>query len=125
MHRDHVGVGITARPEITELLMVQAVEKIFDHAHGGGRILEVDAAAEAGPVGGLGVLDGVAAAICQQREQDREGGPDVLGAMATIVSGVFSGLYVRWQQRIYGYIRRGQWHPGVLRVRDPRLGVAS
>jgi hypothetical protein len=42
------------------------------------------------------------------------------GAMAAIVSGVFSGLYVRWQQRMYGYIRRNQWHPGVLRARDPR-----
>ena len=47
------------------------------------------------------------------------------GAMAAIVSGCFSALYVRWQQRMYGYIRRNQWHPGVLRVRDPRLGVAS
>ena len=45
------------------------------------------------------------------------------GAMAAIVSGVFSALYVRWQQRFYGYIRRGVWYPGVLRVRDPRLGV--
>lgn len=42
------------------------------------------------------------------------------GAMAAIVSGVCSALYVRWQQRAYGYIRRNQWHPGVLRVRDPR-----
>lgn len=47
------------------------------------------------------------------------------GAMAAIVSGVFSGLYVRWQQRMYGYIRRNQWYPGVLRVRDPRLGAMS
>ena len=42
------------------------------------------------------------------------------GAMAAVVSGVFSALYVRWQQRAYGYIRRNQWHPGVLRARDPR-----
>lgn len=42
------------------------------------------------------------------------------GAMAAIVSGVCSVLYVRWQQRAYGYIRRNQWHPGVLRTRDPR-----
>ena len=42
------------------------------------------------------------------------------GAMAAIVSGVCSALYVRWQQRAYGYIRRNQWHPGVLRARDPR-----
>ena len=46
------------------------------------------------------------------------------GAMAAIVSGVFSALYVRWQQRFYGYIRRGVWYPGVLRGQDPRLGVA-
>jgi hypothetical protein len=42
------------------------------------------------------------------------------GAMAAVLSGVFSALYVRWQQRAYGYIRRNQWHPGVLRARDPR-----
>ena len=42
------------------------------------------------------------------------------GAMAAIVSGICSALYVRWQQRMYGYIRRNQWHPGVLRARDPR-----
>ena len=42
------------------------------------------------------------------------------GAMAAIVSGVCSALYVRWQQRAYGFIRRNQWHPGVLRTRDPR-----
>jgi hypothetical protein len=47
------------------------------------------------------------------------------GAMAAIVSGVFSALYVRYQQRFYGYIRRGIWHPGVFRVVDPRLGVKS
>ena len=43
------------------------------------------------------------------------------GAMAAIVSGVFSALYVRYQQRFYGYIRKNQWYPGVLRTRDPRL----
>ncbi len=42
------------------------------------------------------------------------------GAMAAIVSGVCSALYVRWQQRLYGFIRRNQWHPGALRTRDPR-----
>ena len=47
------------------------------------------------------------------------------GAMAAIVSGCFSALYVRWQQRMYGFIRRGEWHPGVLRARDPRLGATS
>jgi hypothetical protein len=46
------------------------------------------------------------------------------GAMAAIVSGVFSALYVRWQQRFYGYIRKGVWYPGVFRGQDPRLGVA-
>ena len=47
------------------------------------------------------------------------------GAMAAIVSGVCSALYVRWQQRWYGYLRHGTWYPGVLRARDPRLGAAS
>lgn len=47
------------------------------------------------------------------------------GAMAACVSGVMSALYVKWQQRFYGYIRRGVWHPGMLRTRDPRAGVAS
>lgn len=42
------------------------------------------------------------------------------GAMAAIVSAVFSALYVRFQQRIYGCIRKGRWYPGVLRQRDPR-----
>lgn len=42
------------------------------------------------------------------------------GAMAAIVSGVFSALYVRYQQRFYGYIRRGVWYPGVFRAVDPR-----
>jgi hypothetical protein len=42
------------------------------------------------------------------------------GAMAAIVSGVFSALYVRWQQRLYGCIRKGEWHPGALRTEDPR-----
>ena len=47
------------------------------------------------------------------------------GAMAAIVSGVFSALYVRWQQRFYGYIRKNQWYPGVFRTRDPRSGVTT
>jgi len=46
------------------------------------------------------------------------------GAMAAIVSGCCSALYVRWQQHLRGYIRHGIWHPGVLRARDPRLGAA-
>ena len=47
------------------------------------------------------------------------------GAMAAIVSGVFSALYVRYQQRFYGFIRNNTWHPGVFRARDPRLGGNS
>ena len=47
------------------------------------------------------------------------------GAMAAVVSGVFSALYVRIHRRWYGYIRKNHWYPGVLRVRDPRLGVTS
>ncbi|MEP7216431.1 MAG: hypothetical protein ABI782_09265 [Anaerolineaceae bacterium] len=47
------------------------------------------------------------------------------GAMAAIVSGVCSALYVRWQQRMYGYLRKGQWYPGALRARDPRVGGVS
>ena len=47
------------------------------------------------------------------------------GAMAAIVSGCFSAIYVRWQQRMYGFIRRSQWHPGVLRATDPRLAGAA
>jgi hypothetical protein len=46
------------------------------------------------------------------------------GAMAAIVSGCFSALYVRWQQRMHGYIRKGVWYPGVLRATDPRMGVS-
>ena len=42
------------------------------------------------------------------------------GAMAAIVSGVCSALYVRWQRHMHGYIRGNHWHPGVLRTRDPR-----
>ena len=42
------------------------------------------------------------------------------GAMAAIVSGCFSALYVRFQQRWYGFIRKGIWYPGVMRRNDPR-----
>lgn len=42
------------------------------------------------------------------------------GAMAAIVSGCFSALYVRFQQRCYGFIRKGIWYPGVMRRNDPR-----
>jgi len=44
------------------------------------------------------------------------------GAMAAIVSGIFSALYVRISQRLHGYIRAGVWHPGAVQLRDPRLG---
>ena len=42
------------------------------------------------------------------------------GAMAAIVSGCMSAIYVRYQQRMHGFIRRNQWFPGVLRRADPR-----
>lgn len=42
------------------------------------------------------------------------------GAMAAVVSGVFSALYVRLQRRMFGYIKRGQWYPGRFRTEDPR-----
>jgi hypothetical protein len=42
------------------------------------------------------------------------------GAMAAIVSGVMSALYVRYQQRMYGYIRRNVFYPGIFRAVDPR-----
>jgi hypothetical protein len=43
------------------------------------------------------------------------------GAMAAVVSGVFSGIYVKINRRLYGYIKNNLWHAGVLRLRDPRL----
>lgn len=42
------------------------------------------------------------------------------GAMAAIVSGCFSALYVRFSRRWYGYIKNNVWYPGVLRRDDPR-----
>lgn len=42
------------------------------------------------------------------------------GAMAAIVSGCISAVYVRMQQRFKGYIRGGVWYPGVFRSQDPR-----
>ena len=42
------------------------------------------------------------------------------GAMAAIASGVFSALYVRVARRLYGYLKHGVWHPGALRLKDPR-----
>ena len=47
------------------------------------------------------------------------------GAMAAVVSGVFSALYVRTSQLWFGYIKRNAWHPGILRATDPRHGVKA
>ncbi len=44
------------------------------------------------------------------------------GAMAAIVSGVLSAVYVRYQRHMYGCIKKNQWYPGVLRHADPREG---
>jgi hypothetical protein len=43
------------------------------------------------------------------------------GAMAAVMSGVFSGLYVKINRRLYGYIKRGVWFPGAVRRNDPRI----
>jgi hypothetical protein len=43
------------------------------------------------------------------------------GAMAAIASGVFSALYVRYQRKINGYIKRGVWFPGSFKTCDPRI----
>ena len=43
------------------------------------------------------------------------------GAMAAIVSGICSAIYVRYQQRMKGYIRNNEWYPGVFRKNDPRI----
>ena len=48
-----------------------------------------------------------------------------LNAAWAIVSGVFSALYVRYQQRMYGYIRRNVFYPGVFCARDPRIGART
>jgi len=45
------------------------------------------------------------------------------GAMAAIVSGVFSALYVKCQRRWNGYIKGGVWIPGRFRKYDPRRYV--
>ena len=50
VHANHMGVGIAARSAITELLVVQSIEEILDHAHGGGRVFEVSASTEARPI---------------------------------------------------------------------------
>ncbi len=43
------------------------------------------------------------------------------GAMAAIVSGVFSALYVKAARTLYGYTSKGVWHPGKFRTSDPRI----
>ena len=85
VHCDDVGIGIAARPMITKLTIVEAIKKIFDHAHGGSPGHEVDASAKLRPIRGPGVLDRVVATFSQEREQDREGGPGVLGAMSMMI----------------------------------------
>ena len=47
------------------------------------------------------------------------------GAMAAVGSGVCSAIFVRYQRRMYGYIRRGQWYPGIFRHDDPRQGLKT
>jgi hypothetical protein len=46
------------------------------------------------------------------------------GAMAAVMSGVFSALYFRIQRKLYGCIKNGVWHPGSLRKLDPRKDAA-
>jgi hypothetical protein len=48
-------------------------------------------------------------------------GGSAQGAMAAIMSGVFSALYVRIARRLYGFIKAGTWYPGALRYNDPRI----
>lgn len=43
------------------------------------------------------------------------------GAMAAIVSGVFSALYFKGVRYYSGYIRRNVWYPGMFRKHDPRI----
>lgn len=48
-------------------------------------------------------------------------GGSAQGAMAAVISGVFSAIYVKVQRNLYGYIKKGVWYPGKLRLSDPRL----
>ncbi len=85
VHRDDVRIGVAAQPMITKLTIVEAIEKIFDHAHRGTPGHEVDASAKLRPIRAPGILDRVVATFSQEREQDREGGSGVLGTMAAAV----------------------------------------
>lgn len=42
------------------------------------------------------------------------------GAMAAVISGVFSAIYVRIDRRMRGYIDSDGWHPGHFGLNDPR-----
>lgn len=42
------------------------------------------------------------------------------GAMAAIVSGVFSAIAVRIFRRMFGYIRGKEFFPGMFQLTDPR-----
>jgi hypothetical protein len=48
-------------------------------------------------------------------------GGSAQGAMAAVMSGVFSALYVKINRKMYGYIKKDVWYPGAIRQRDPRL----
>ena len=48
-------------------------------------------------------------------------GGSAQGAMAAVISGVFSAVYCRIARRWYGYLHNGVWHPGVKQFNDPRL----
>jgi hypothetical protein len=48
-------------------------------------------------------------------------GGSAVGAMAAVVSGIFSGLFFRCTRHFHGYLDRKGWHPGTLRRRDPRV----
>jgi hypothetical protein len=69
----------------TKLTIVEAINKIFDHAHSGSPGREIDTSAKLRPIRRPGVLDRVVATVSQEREQDREGGSGVLGTMTAAV----------------------------------------
>ena len=50
-------------------------------------------------------------------------GGSAQGAMAAVISGVFSAIYVKSQRKLYGYIKKGVWHPGHIRLVDPRIAA--
>lgn len=47
-------------------------------------------------------------------------GGSAQGAMAAVLSGVISGLYVSYNRKMYGYIKNKRWFPGINRQLDPR-----